>query len=106
MLLKGLLHFSLTLLFLGILCITFGCTPADNLSRDKRYLSETVGLPRTFKIISAYTGQPVYSRFIKNSYFDNTDNTEVEVLDLVTKDKITFIISTGFLLVIEEGDPQ
>jgi hypothetical protein len=92
--------FFLMILIVGV--SLFACTPAEKLIQAKENESATVGIPREFSIISAYTGTTVWQRYIENSYFTNDSNIETTILDLEKKDKISVIMTTGFLLIVEE----
>ena len=89
------------IVLIAVAMIFLGCTPADRLSYAKDRKSQTTGIPRTFSVISAYTGDTVWTRHVENSYFNGTNN-DVDILDLKTGDKISILMTTGFMLITEE----
>lgn len=90
-----------TFIVVLVLLMFMGCTPADRLSYAKDRESQTTGIPRTFSVISAYTGDTVWTRHVENSYFTGS-NSDIDILDLKSGDKISILMTTGFMLITEE----
>lgn len=84
-----------------VVLMFLGCTPAERLSYAKDKESQTTGIPRTFSVVSAYTGQTVWTRHVENSYFTGS-NSDIDILDLKTGDKISILMTTGFMMITEE----
>ncbi len=90
-------------LFLVLLAfLSFSCTKADRLSFSKNLESGTDGLTRKVTATSSFTGEVVYEKIFKNSWFETNENARwVNILDLKKKTKTT-LIGDGVLIIIDE----